>query len=60
MNAPSSKLEVMNIKGQIVYNENLIINGSISKDININVEKGVYFVRLINKNGVKVEKLIIE
>ena len=60
VNAPSSKLEVMNIKGQIVYNENLIINGSISKDININVEKGVYFVRLINKNGVKVEKLIIE
>jgi len=60
VNAPSSELEVMNVNGQVVYNENLIINGSISKDININVEKGIYFVRLMNKNGVKVERLIIE
>jgi len=58
--APNSTLEIVNIQGQIVYNENLIINGSLSKDININVEKGIYFVRLLNKNGVKVEKLIIE
>jgi hypothetical protein len=58
--APNSTLEIVNIQGQVVYNENLIINGSLSKDININVEKGIYFVRLLNKNGVKVEKLIIE
>jgi len=50
----------VNIQGQVVYNENLIINGSLSKDININVEKGIYFVKLSNKNGVKVEKLIID
>jgi hypothetical protein len=58
--APNSTLEIVNIQGQVVYNENLIINGSLSKDININVEKGIYFVKLSNKNGVKVEKLIIE
>jgi hypothetical protein len=58
--ARNSSLEIVNIQGQVVYNENLIVNGSLSKDINLNVEKGIYFVRLINKNGVKIEKLIIE
>jgi hypothetical protein len=58
--APNSTLEIVNIQGQVVYNENLIINGSLSKDININVEKGIYFVKLSNRNGVKVEKLIID
>lgn len=60
VNANHSTLDIVNINGQIVHSENLIINGSLSKDISINVEKGVYFVRLINENGVKVEKLIVE
>jgi hypothetical protein len=58
--ALNSTIEVVSINGQIVYTENLNINGSLSKDINLNVEKGLYFVRLINDNGVKVEKLIIK
>ena len=57
--ALNSTIEVVSVNGQIVYSENLNINGSLSKDISLSVEKGLYFVRLINDNGVKVEKLII-
>jgi hypothetical protein len=58
--ALNSTIEVVSLNGQVVFTENLNINGSLSKDINLNVEKGLYFVRLINDNGVKVEKLIIK
>ena len=55
-----SNLEILNVNGQVVYNNDLLINGSIIKDIDINVEPGIYFVKLSNSNGVKVKKLIIE
>ncbi len=55
-----SNLEILNVNGQVVYNNNLLINGSLIKDIDINVEPGIYFVKLSNSNGVKVKKLIVE
>ena len=49
-------LQVVDINGQILINEE--INGSVSK--RIEAAPGVYMLRLVNGNDVKVQKIVVE
>ncbi len=55
-------MTVRNILGQVVLNETISANGTISKDVNVsNVENGVYFLELSNDSGNKsVIKFVVE
>jgi hypothetical protein len=47
---------VIDVNGRILCNEE--INGSVSK--RIDAAPGVYMLRLINNNDVKVQKIVVE
>jgi len=64
INGISSKLElqITNIQGEVIHTEKLANNKhSYSKDIDLSTyAKGVYFVKIINNNFVKVEKIVLQ
>jgi hypothetical protein len=55
-------LSVMNLQGQTVYMENLIVtNAILLEQLDLaTLPKGVYFMRLMNDNRQLVKKLVIE
>jgi len=54
-------LEIINMLGQGVYNENFAINGSFTKHLDLNsLQKGVYFLNVSNSAGKATYKLIVE
>jgi hypothetical protein len=55
-NAGEATLQVIDLNGRILSSET--VNGSVSKAIN--TVPGVYMIRLINGDNVKVQKVIIE
>ena len=55
-NEGQATLQVVDVMGRILKSET--INGSAS--INVNAAPGVYMLRLINGNDVKVQKVVIE
>jgi hypothetical protein len=53
-------LSVMNIQGQLVYNEKLSDNNTI-KQLDISgFPKGIYFLKFMNDDIVKVAKVMVE
>ena len=51
-------LNIMDVQGRIVYKD--IING-VTKDIDLNLNAGIYFVSILSEKGItKAEKIIIE
>ena len=55
-NSGNATLQVMDITGRLLSTEN--IEGSYSMSLNLNA--GVYMVRLCNGNDVKVQKIVVE
>jgi len=55
-NEGDAVLQVIDVNGRILCNEE--INGSVSK--RIDAASGVYMLRLINNNDVKVQKIVVE
>ena len=55
-NEGDAVLQVIDVNGRILCNEE--INGSVSK--RIDAAPGVYMLRLINNNDVKVQKIVVE
>ena len=55
-NEGEATLQVIDVTGRIVKSES--INGSAS--INVNAAAGVYMLRLINGNDVKVQKIVVK
>ncbi len=53
-------LNVRNIMGQVVYTENVSVQNSLSKEINLsNLDKGIYFVSVENEVSKEVKKVVI-
>ncbi len=57
-NNASNKITITDISGKLVYENNTNTN-NILVDLN-NVNKGIYFVKIFNEAGVKIEKIIIK
>lgn len=54
-------LSVRNSIGQIVYTDNISVNGSLSRNMDLtNVDKGLYFVTLDNGSERLTKKIIIQ
>lgn len=57
----SLNMSIIDLSGKVIYSEDLNVNGSFSKDFEMNsIAKGVYYVKLSSPNGVKVGKLIVQ
>ena len=54
-------LSVRNMVGQVVYNEQIAVNNTLTKNIDLsNLNKGIYFVSIENGVNRKVQKVIIK
>ncbi len=52
--------ELTNMKGQVIYNK-IVKSSNYKEIIDIShLEKGIYYIKVINANSVKTEKLIIK
>jgi hypothetical protein len=58
----SLDLQIINIEGMLIHSEKLnSVKPSYTKDIDLSIyPKGIYFVKLINKNFTKVEKVVLQ
>ncbi|MCX6232658.1 MAG: T9SS type A sorting domain-containing protein, partial [Bacteroidetes bacterium] len=58
----SLNLQLYDIVGKLIYEEKLLLkNQSITKNLDLSAyPKGIYFIKLSNKNTSKVERLILE
>lgn len=52
-------IEVVNMKGQVVYNNQLNASGNHQIDLT-SIAKGVYYLKVNNGHSVKVEKVVVE
>ena len=54
-------LNVRNMLGQVVFNEQVSLNGQLTKNMNLsNLDKGVYFVSLENDQEKLVKKIVLK
>jgi len=54
-------MEIVNLAGQVVYSQIIEANNNFVKDVDISeFATGVYYIKLSNKQGVKINKLIIK
>lgn len=54
-------LNVRNMLGQVVFNEQVSLNGQLTKNMNLsNLDKGVYFVSLENDQDKLVKKIVLK
>ena len=54
-------MNIVDISGKVVYNGQLDVTSNFAKKFDVSdLAKGVYYIKLISKDGVKVEKLIIQ
>lgn len=56
---PKSEIVIYNILGQIVYSEK-INNSTTQQLINLNLPKGIYLLKIQNKENIYTEKIVIE
>ncbi len=55
----SVNINITDIKGQEVYNQ--LFSGSITNDIDLSaLSKGMYYVRLISRDGIQVKKIVVQ
>jgi hypothetical protein len=61
-NGKATYVNIFDIKGQLLFNENWAVNSDVYiQKINLeNLDKGVYYVRLVTKGSIKTVKLVIE
>jgi hypothetical protein len=55
-------LEIINMQGKVIRSEKLINNKqNLTENIDLSMyPKGIYFVKFINKNFTKVEKIVLQ
>ena len=54
-------MEIVNIAGQVIYTQQVEATSSFTTDIDVSkFATGVYYIKLSNKDGVKINKLIIK
>ncbi len=54
-------MEIVNLAGQVVYVQSIEANSNFSTDIDVSeFSTGVYYIKLSNNKGVKINKLIIK
>ena len=54
-------MRITNVGGQLVYEQNVTVNGSHTEQVDIsNLSKGIYYLLLQTETGSRVEKLIIQ
>ncbi|MCK5787406.1 MAG: choice-of-anchor J domain-containing protein, partial [Chlamydiia bacterium] len=54
-------MEIVNLAGQVVYSQIIEANNNFVKDVDVSeFATGVYYIKLSNKQGVKINKLIIK
>ncbi len=57
----SSVMEIYNVNGQKVYAQNFNTNGIVTADFNLDVEAGIYFIRVLLEDGsVLTQRMIVE
>ena len=57
----SLEMNIVDLAGQVVYTESINVAGSYTNKFNVNsLASGVYYIKLISKDGVKVQKLVIQ
>lgn len=54
------EMEIVTVSGQVVYRENLSVNNSFVKEMNVVLANGMYYVKLVSKDGMKLQKLIVQ
>ena len=58
--AEEIKIQILNIMGQIIFENNVFVNLGINQiNIPIKLENGVYFINTINSDKLSTEKFII-
>jgi len=59
--AKQMNVVIFNSLGSLIYSEQLNINGTLTKNMNLsNLSKGVYFIRLQTNDDVVIRKIIIQ
>lgn len=53
-------LQIQNMMGQIIYNDQLLINGSLVKEVDIENKPGIYLVRVSKGDNIEMCKVLIE
>ncbi len=57
----NSKLRILNVIGETIYNETIETTGVLQKDINVSsFAKGVYFIEIVNETNIYRSKFIKE
>ncbi len=57
----SSVMEIYNVNGQKVYAQNFNTNGIVTADFALDVEAGIYFIRVLLEDGsVLTQRMIVE
>jgi hypothetical protein len=61
-NGKATIVSIFDLKGQLLFNDNWTINSdNYTQKLNLeNLNKGVYYVRLVTKGSIKTVKLVIE
>jgi len=61
-NGKATIVSIFDLKGQLLFNDNWTVNSdNYSQKLNLeNLNKGVYYVRLVTKGSIKTVKLVIE
>lgn len=52
-------LEIVDFNGRIVYSSSYNSSGNFKKQINTNLPKGIYIIKIVTNDGVNTSKLII-
>ncbi|MEZ4721956.1 MAG: LamG-like jellyroll fold domain-containing protein [Flavobacteriales bacterium] len=54
------KLEILDINGKLVYSENIGVSKGFAKQYSLNLESGIYLLRVIGSNLNTTQKIVIE
>ncbi len=54
-------MQIVNVAGEVVYNERMNVTANFTTSVDVNeFAAGVYYIKLINNDGVTIKKLIIK
>lgn len=61
-NGKATNVSIFDLKGQLLFNDNWTVNNDVYvQKVNVeNLDKGVYYIRLVTKGSIKTVKLVIE
>ena len=52
-------IELMNLNGQVIYNNSIPVAQSVSS-INLDIPRGIYFIKVIEKDKTSTKKIVIQ